>query len=94
VPKIDVYPTPLNRMLILLLACLHTVVSAFADLLAEQVLWQARTLHAGRRFGTQAWKESLLIRRDALRPPHRLGGVERVAPYSSRPHPSEILHSI
>jgi len=40
-----------------------------------------------RRQGTQAWQKSLLIRRDALRPPHLLGGVAKVAPYSSRRHP-------
>ena len=32
-------------------------------------------------------KKSLLIRRDAFRPAHRLTGVPRVAPYSSQRHP-------
>jgi len=44
--------------------CLHDEVPAFADLLAEQVLWQARTLRAGRRFGTQAWYPAAGIKRD------------------------------
>jgi hypothetical protein len=39
---------------------------------------------------SRAWQELLLIRRNALRPAHRLAGVARVAPYSSQRHPSSF----
>jgi hypothetical protein len=35
-------------------------------------------------------KELLVIPRNVLRPPHPLGGVPRVAPYSSRRHPPAL----
>ena len=57
-------------------ACLHAVVLPFVGAASRRPT-----------FSTQAWQESLLIRRDAFRPAHQLAGMPRVFPYSSRRHP-------
>jgi len=46
-------------------ACLHRNAPPAKELVR-------RAGRVGNRFGTQAWQESLLIRRDAFRPPHPL----------------------
>jgi hypothetical protein len=46
-------------------ACLHAVVLAFICLRVNAFSGKLRTPHKRGCFGTQAWQESLLIRRDA-----------------------------
>jgi hypothetical protein len=46
-------------------ACLHAVVLAFICLRVNALSRELGAPHKRRCFGTQAWQESLLIRRDA-----------------------------
>ena len=74
-------------------ACLHAVVLAFVCSRVSTLRREPGHLISADVSARRRGKESLLIRRDALRPPHCLGGVAGVAPYSSRRHPSVLIEA-